>query len=370
MDILYLENENLSEEESLKLLLQLNSPNFIEKLDAILKPKVYSYDMSEQLFIDVWEKYGKPKEIIDIKKINEIFQEIAKLSKGQILIDHYSSINFDHITRIEFKEPYIFIHWKDFNDLRKKYLDKSITEEEMRDWKIWGYSTHNYMMMHIDKIKFIQYKNHIYILILSNLIPEKEVKKQLLKNNEKINVEDNIEELYSEYMFFEGNKSDFIKHICVVSNLPYYTCLIQPKENCNEAIYSKFILLKETFNNINERMKNVKKLLLSLEESDNDAIIAQGNSIRRIFEYSLKHFCVYKEIDLKIYEKYGHVTLGDLKKVLKENYLDINQSIINTANKLSHDSGITVRRQEVLEFWEKVNIIIENLQKEIIKELS
>ena len=50
-----------------------------------------------------------------------------------MILDHYSSINFDNIKRIEVDCNYTKIFWKDMNKLRKKYLDKSISVRDPRD---------------------------------------------------------------------------------------------------------------------------------------------------------------------------------------------------------------------------------------------
>ena len=45
-------------------------------------------------------------------------------------------------------------------------------------------------------------------------------------------------------------------------------------------------------------------------------------------------------IEMNIEQKYGHIDLGELRKKIKDiPNINIPQSLVNTANELSHDSG-------------------------------
>lgn len=83
-------------------------------------------------------------------------------------------------------------------------------------------------------------------------------------------------------------------------------------------------------------------------------------------EYALKHFCVIFNIPMDIEQKYGHIDLGDLKKKIKEE-IEIPQSLINTANELSHDSGKKYSLDDIKSFYEKVKDLIEEIQKYILR---
>lgn len=94
------------------------------------------YCISEQLFLDIWQECGCPNEICDKVIINKVLNEIVKKSETQIVVDHYSQINFDYISKIETKDRYSLIYWFDNNKFREKYLasqkyTKSIDESDI-----------------------------------------------------------------------------------------------------------------------------------------------------------------------------------------------------------------------------------------------
>ena len=114
------------------------------------------YELSEQLFLDLWKKYHFPEEITDKNTINSFLNELVILSKGWIILDHYSSINFDNITRIETDGKYTKILWKDYSKYLQKYMDKTISEDELLSWQIFGYFTYQSVLMDIAKLSFIK----------------------------------------------------------------------------------------------------------------------------------------------------------------------------------------------------------------------
>ncbi|WP_104803281.1 hypothetical protein [Blautia marasmi] len=325
----------------------------------------YEYELSEQLFLDIWSNYDCPSEISDKNLINEFLCKIVAKSKGKVILDHYSGINFDDIKAIETDNLFTKILWIDMNDTRKRYLDKTINDDEFMIWQIFGCYSYEYVYMDIAKIKFVRNKDHLFMLLQSTLTNPRKLEKQLLKNNTLISKEINTEKLYTEYIFFEGDGKDLIKHSGIVGNLPYYSCIIQPKEHCTpSSVDAKLIMLRETLLEIKERLDNTYSKLINVSETDTDELFAKGNTIRRIMEFSLKHYCVWKEISIEIEQKYGHINLGELKKKVK-NFFEIPQNIIDTANELSHDSGQSFSKTDVLNFFESVSNLVENITSEI-----
>lgn len=339
-------------------------------LHSIFFPEKFEYKMSEKLFLDIWEKWGSPKEIINGKDVYNFLKEVIEKSEGLVILDHFSHINYDNIHSIQYEEPYTKIYWKDFDHYRKKFLEQTLNEDEQMIWFVNGYGTYLYMLLHINKIKFVKVKNHLFILFLLNLIPHKTTKQLLLKkSNELISEEIFKDVLYREYSFWEGDKKDAIKHICIVNNLPYYTCLIQSKEGNYPTTVSKQLLLLTTLEEIAERMNKVKESIIKTDQYAYDDLFSQGNTIRRIMEYSLKFLCLYKEIEMEIDEKYGYVKLGELKKVLNKEFAELNieQSLVNIANELSHDSGKTFSKDEISDFWKEVKELLEKVNNIILE---
>ena len=62
---------------------------------------------------------------------------------------------------------------------------------------------------------------------------------------------------YAEYSFFEGEESNLLKHNVIVNYLPYFSCIIQPKEHSADTGLSRKILLNETLQEINHRMYRI-----------------------------------------------------------------------------------------------------------------
>ena len=188
--------------------------------------------MSEKLFMDIWEKYGCPEEVSVPLTIYNILNDIIVKSKHWIVLDHYSHINFDEVKKVEYDEKTgIFkLFWLDNNSFREKNLRHEIEEFEMLIWQTSGYCTYEYIALDINKLRFVKRKNHLYVLMQANVTSEKEMRSKVIGKNEIIRVDNCTEELYARYVFWEGDKENLIKVECIANNLPYYVCLIQPKD--------------------------------------------------------------------------------------------------------------------------------------------
>ena len=328
---------------------------------------MYDYETSEQLFIDIWQKYGSPDEVDDADIIFNILNDLVTVSKHKIVLDHYSHINFDEIIKVEYdKENSIFkLYWLDNNKYRLANLNHELSEMESMVWWTSGYCTYEYLAVDINKIKFFRKDKLIFVLIQANMITEKELRKKVIGKNEVIEIENCTDELYARYTFWEGNKDDLIKVECIANNLPYYVCVIQPKERIPSTSFSKRLLLLCTLKEINERLQKVWKAL-QLGNLDRDELFSKGNTIRNIMEYALKHFCVIFDISMDIEQKYGHIELGELKKKIRAE-IEIPQSLINTANELSHDSGKKYSLDDIKDFFKEVKTLIDEIQSYICK---
>ena len=280
---------------------------------------MYDYETSEQLFIDIWQKYGSPDEVDDADIIFNILNDLVTVSKHKIVLDHYSHINFDEIIKVEYdKENSIFkLYWLDNNKYRLANLNHELSEMESMVWWTSGYCTYEYLAVDINKIKFFKKDKHIFVLIQANMITEKELRKKVIGKNEVIEIENCTDELYARYIFWEGNKDDLIKVECIANNLPYYVCVIQPKERIPSTGFSKRLLLLCTLKEINERLQKVWKAL-KLGDLDRDELFSKGNTIRNIMEFALKHFCVMFNIPIDIEQKYGYIELGDMRKKIED----------------------------------------------------
>lgn len=331
---------------------------------------MYDYSMSEQLFLDVWKEYGCPNELYDRDKIYNFLSTLVERSKTHIVLDHYSCINFDYVSKIEKDGEYIKIYWYDKNSFREKYLAKAINKNEMLAWSMFDCYTYVYILLDIQKIRFIRRQDHLFILLLSNIIQYRDLKKKLSCGNEMIKIEKNTSDLYTQYIFFEGDSSEFIKHSCIASDLPYYSCIIQPKQNIPNVLISKGLLLLATIDEVKQRLTRVRRKLDIINEHENDDLFAVGNTIRTILECFLKYYCVIRKLDLAkidINQKYGYISLSELKKAINRNgEINISQSIIDTANEMSHDSGKKISKEIVSDLCHDVMLLFDDCE-EVLK---
>lgn len=329
------------------------------------------YIISEQLFLDVWEAYGSKPELTDLDEIVCFLNDLIKRSNGQIIVDHFSQENYDLITRVERVGDYVKIVWRDFDFWRRQYKDGSLSDFDRLSWSIFNYATYIYSLLNIDKIKITQRNGHTYILFRTSLLEPKTAERFLKQRNNKVLFKRNEANLlYADYRFQEGEDNDFIIHECTAYTLPFYSVLLQPKENCLPAFYSHVLLVLETLEEIQERFNRTVALLNSCRDEDTDDIEAKGNTIRKLMEYALKYFCIYNKIEVKdIDQKYQYITLGDLRKSVLTHGINISQSLVNEANRYSHDSGTTHHKQEVHRFAEQVQSMLKQIKDRISTDL-
>lgn len=326
----------------------------------------HDYRMSEQLFIDVWEEYGKPEELYNKETINSFLQELVRKSEGLIVLDHYSLINFDSIERIEVNGRYTNIVWRDFSDYYEKSKAEKLTEHDEIIWEVFGYTTLEYIMLDITKVKFIIVDAHLFILIQSNYVQQRNVRLIIEKKGEVFNVSDRADRMFSEYWYWYGPAEDENKHKCIVSSLPYYTCVLQPKERVTNGGLSRRIMLIASVKEAYHRLNCVEAKIDENDEHDFDGLFCQGNLIRRILEFALKYFCVVRNIPIEIEQKYAYISLGDLRKAVKEQ-ISIPSHLVNIANTFSHDSGHYAAKEELYGFLEDARKVLEDITNLLLK---
>ena len=115
---------------------------------------MYDYETSEQLFIDIWQKYGSPDEVDDADIIFNILNDLVTVSKHKIVLDHYSHINFDEIIKVDYdKENSIFkLYWLDNNKYRLANLNHELSEMDSMIWWTSGYCTYEYYSLYHNQL--------------------------------------------------------------------------------------------------------------------------------------------------------------------------------------------------------------------------
>jgi hypothetical protein len=317
--------------------------------------KQKDYEMSEQAFLDVWNKYGSPGEITNIDIAYKFLNDLFKATEGWVIVDHFSYTNYDHISAIRNEKDYLFIYWKDFV---KNPVDDFTFE-------IFGNSHYKYSLIKFRKMKFLHLNNHLYILFMPNISKLKEIKELLdvstLEIGSQILINEDMENLNTELRFIKDNKI----HDCVLHNLPFYSFIIHPKQNSGSVAISKAIMLIETINYNAKRLEKVNNKFNNITDDDHDDISALGNIMRQILESVLKYYCIYREYLLPK-DNYGDNMLGALKRHLTHKNDDvvlelITSRVITLCNEFSHDTGTVYTVNDAKELHGYINHIINKI---------
>lgn len=310
------------------------------------------YITSEQAFKDVWERYNCPDEINGTVECFDFLNDLMKATKGQVIVDHFSGANYDHIHRIEKSDDNIYIYWKDFSLFPPK-------EEFL--YEVMGGVTFLYTLCNLRKIKFLDRYGHIFVLFFPNVISLDKAKGLLQIKNLEVEKEIVIDKHEGDFV----TRMRFIKegeiHECTLVNFPFYSFLIQPKEGNTNTGFSNKLLVNETINYAIERLNIADNILNSLDQYDNDGFQSVGNRVRTILESMIKFHCLFQRYSLPK-NNYGDNMLGALRSHLVEKKDDLvkvfSQSVIKKANNFSHDNGGVHTKKEVSDLMQEVNKII------------
>lgn len=156
------------------------------------------YELSEQLFLDIWDEYGCPKEMTDICTICIFLNKVVQKSEHMIVLDHYSHINFDRIERVEYEKSsgILKLYYFDYTHYQKKQLAGTITEDELDEWYLHGFHTYEYLAINVNKLKFVRIKNHLFVLLRANTVQAREMQKKIVKKNQLELKYKNINDMY------------------------------------------------------------------------------------------------------------------------------------------------------------------------------
>ncbi|MEK3782642.1 hypothetical protein [Paenibacillus sp. FSL R5-0810] len=311
------------------------------------------YIIKEKAFIDVWDKYDNVEEINGVEKCFEFLNDLISVTEGQVIVDHFSGSNYDHIQRVELVGKCVYIYWKDFEE-------KPLAEDWMSE--IFGYATYMYTICNLRKIKILNLKGHLYILFLPNVISLKQAKNLLgissLQEGKEILVAEDSDTFSTSLRFLKDGKL----HECTLFSYPFFSFLIQPKENNTNAGVSGKILMYETLAYTEQRINQVNIALSLSDEHDYDEIQSIGNRLRTILESIVKYYCLYMDYSLPKKDNYGSNMLGELRKHLVKNNDDIvdrfSQEVITSANNYSHDIGIIYTKDDTKKLLQSIHEIL------------
>lgn len=315
------------------------------------------YEMSEQAFIDTWKNHGSPKELYGNENCYLFLKDLHKNTEGLFIVGHFSLYNYDNLFEIEHNGDYIHLIWKDFV--------KSPPPRGFEDMTIEIYGAHYlFSLCKIQKIQFFDLHGHPYVLIMPIISEIKEVKKHLdiaKLDATKIRVDENLEKLFTTIRYLKDNKI----YECILHNMPFFSFLLQPKENERDTGFSQTILMYATLDYVNDRLKKVNSKFNVIDKYDFDEIRASGNTIRTILESLIKYYSIYYGHSLPE-DHYGNNVLGKLKKNLKDDGLinqHLQQEMINLANDFSHDTGKACSKEDLIKLYNYADALLEGIQE-------
>lgn len=311
----------------------------------------------KNILLDLWGKLGSPQKLKDKNKIINFMVDLYQTAGKEINLDFFCEKNYDEIHSINFNETYLEIYWKNFEDYSRKNSQGNLELLDSLVWQCFGYATYIKNISKIKELNFLKLEKSLFILVKTELIEKKKLIRKFDKNKnfEILQKEEKPEEFYTEYIYMDENGE---KTICVVNTMPYFSFLIQSKENSISTNDSKRILFLYNLKHIYDRLKRVNEEIQNLDPDYEDGISNLGNNIRRLLEYALKFWAIYKGTSIKN-ENYSHIYLEGLKSELKE--MEFPDGLIRRLDELSHESGKNFSKEDLEEYYHKAEILINGL---------
>ena len=281
------------------------------------------------IFKDLASKYGN-KEITDLLKIKEFFEELIKKTDGWVIVEFLDMSNWDRIEKFEINDQngLLTLIWHDYRGVNEDPIDK-----EMRQM-VFPASLYS-LGIAIKTIVPIIGKQSTIFLLNGYSKTNKEIK-TLYKKDASFKLSDNS--------FFEkhivrkiNNHWEVIEFHCT----PIYSLAILPKGIGFSSVDSEILLYLYNIRDAIERMEEVVKALDQTDNKAHDFICEKVNTARRILEYILKVKCCYR--DIKIKKDYSKIRLGRLFNYIKTgkggNCGQKHIQMISLLNEFSHDTG-------------------------------
>lgn len=299
-----------------------------------------------KIFEKILKKY--PEKITDINIAEKLLNEVIKETKTWVIVDFLDCGCWDQLRKVKIDSENEWLYFIDY-------------EQNIDSDKENGYRTG--LIVKFKEIITYSSASFSGIFVSGYAIKKNKIKKVLSQNSD-------------EFLFSEDRESNFaldidrtcdnIKESYMVLNSQLYSMSILPKNIYLESVDSQELLFSINFNECLNRLEERKAQLLNVPQSDEDTICEKANTGRRIFEFVLKIECCilqhkvslwgYKKPTRTNFEKdYDKLLLGDLKKMINPYKPKIKQSaldeIIYISNKLSHDSGGKIFKQEAIDLF-------------------
>ncbi|TKJ88916.1 hypothetical protein PaeCFBP13512_16955 [Paenibacillus sp. CFBP13512] len=315
--------------------------------------------MSEEAFNEIWTKYDCPEMLYGNKICYSFLKDLYERTSGHFNVDHFSLYNYDNLFEIELNGNYTHLIWKDFERC-------TAPEDYEEDVAIFG-AHYIFSLCSIQMINFFDLNGHLYLLIMPSIADLKEVRKHLeitkLTSNQ-IYIEENLEDFFTIIRYQKEEKT----YQCILHNLPFFSFLLQPKENHRDTLLSQKILMYTTLDYVGERLQKVKEKINMIQQSELDEIRSTGNTIRTILESSIKYYCIFYGYSLPE-DHYGNNVLGKLKKHLKDDVIfeNLQQKMINLANNFSHDTGSECDKKNLIILFDLAHVLYEKIQERMVQ---
>ncbi|MFD1774593.1 hypothetical protein [Paenibacillus rhizophilus] len=306
------------------------------------------------IFQNILKELSNKKVTRSIEDLEILLNGLKVDAKGKIILDFMDSGNWDMIAgfNIDKKSNTVQIHWHDFRGKNNEDdMVRLVFPAEL-------YS----LFFHFQSIKIIESSSFPAFLIQGYALSDKEVRKYLSTDAEEFELEDKNNFSKNAYRKING-RWQAIK----VLNTPIHSMLILPKNSGLDVSHSKEILFAFNLDECLKRLEAIKEEVENIDDSDVDQICEKANTLRRIFENSLKIELCYRNITMN--KGYSQLLLGDLIAKVKSFYDDkfqvIFSKMVSLSNELSHDSGKPINRAKVYLLYAMVLLYIEFLKSTI-----
>ena len=320
------------------------------------------YDLSQQLFLDLWAEYRNTAEITEREKIVAFLGELIRRSNGLVILEHFLGFWFHCVQKVNKVGDLAQLVRHDFDTYRQKQIAGTLDENEKFMWSLWDNIVDEYFIINISKLAFRKVCDHLFILLYSNPISQETQKFMQGKRTGKC--VSKASEPYRKYAFSEDSGDDVKKHVAYVSNLPFFCCLLQPKECAVSARFSSQLMYMATQTEIDNQLSAVEKSLTGTADDDSEKLRLQGLIIRKMLEGELMYRCAYKNIRLHYSQKSRYMRLDDLIKALMKAgpYVILNNRLIDM-DALLDDTDTSFTKEQLCLFLRDAKETIEQVRR-------
>jgi len=313
----------------------------MQKIDPIIN--------GNDIFQSVLCKYSDS--ITNINEAVSLIQEIVDETEGWVIVDFLDYGGWDKLTKVEVDISQGLLFLID-NEVDAKGFVKKAPPFTSRDG----------LVLKFKDLKTYSSQKLSGIFLRGYTLQEKNIKKIFSRNSTDLQIIEN-----RNFAISLERISNNINESLDILNCPIYSVAIIPKNSPLSAGDSQELLFTINFHDCLKRLQLKKSQLLNVPANDEDSLCEKANTGRRIFEFILKIECCLiehkvsfigyeRKVSASFKKDYDKLLLGDLRKLINDFKPDNRKSdllkIVLTSNKLSHDSGEPIQKQEVIDLFD------------------